>query len=133
MDLSVFTNLRTLLFRIENRNKVPLAECYLVTLESLLVLPPLTFTLAYEIYPCRHKYAPRPLSFIVELDWSLLEARLLALPRLPTSLDFIFLPYDPASESPEVNVIAQLEDAIRPRLPVLNDRGLLSFRLGRYL
>ena len=99
----------------------------MITLESLSTLPPLTFALVYEIHSPRTLRERSDFSFIEHFDWGLLEARLLALPRPPTSLRFVVLPRFKGAAGVNINWI---EDAIRPRLPELDAGGLLSFQLG---
>ncbi len=133
-DLSTLTSLRSLRFRLRNGFMEYAPERYMIMLQSLLTLPPLAFTLTYEIHPptsLRSVLTPGPGVYAVgHFDWGLLEARLLALPQPPTHLHIVVI-LRGSEDTPRPN-INQIEETIRPRLPELDARGLLSFHVGKW-
>ncbi len=129
-DLSTLTSLRSSRFPVRNGTTILAPERFMISLRSLPTLPPLAFTLTYEIHPpASPPSVPVPGVYAMEhFDWGLLEARLLALSRPPTHLHIVVIPKN-RRNAPRPN-INRIEDTLRSKLPELDARGLLSFQLG---
>ncbi len=126
-DLSTFTSLRSLRFLVLNGKMNLPAYRMTTSLECISTLPPLVeFTLVYEILASTNPRERSDTVFMKNYDWGLVETRLLALPRLPTSLHFIVYLGPNGALGLSLN---EIEDTIRPRLPQLDARGLLTIEL----